>query len=75
MLVLRGNDVENRLDSIYDREKCKFLDSFGVYEMSPQTLFLTNPEPLKIMLDFIIKSEYIKLYHDVTSPLSHLVDS
>jgi hypothetical protein len=35
VLVLRGRNIENTIDSIYDREKLKFLNDFGLYEATP----------------------------------------
>lgn len=75
-LVLRGQDVEKQIDSIYDREKMKFIDGNGLEELSysanPAVLFLTNDEKKKPLTDFIIQTKYIKMYQDLKLSFSYL---
>jgi len=77
-LVLRGQDVEKQIDSIYDREKMKFTEEVGAgleelsYEANPSVLFLTNNEKKKPITDFIIETKYIKMYQDMKLSFNYL---
>lgn len=31
VLVLRGKNIENTLDTFYDKERMKFINDFGIY--------------------------------------------
>ena len=42
VLVLRGRNVDQTLDKVYDREKLRFISDLGNYDSTPQALFLTN---------------------------------
>lgn len=75
-LVLRGRNVEHSIDAIYDREKNKFIADFGLYEATPQVLFLTNQQILEgYLFDFILSTKIVKLYNDFTMSHEHLMDS
>lgn len=80
-LVLRGQDVEKKIDSIYDREKMKFTDEAGAgleemsYETNPHVVFLTNIDKKKPIIDFITATKYIKLYQDMKLSFNHLNSS
>lgn len=77
-LVLRGQDVENQIDSVYDREKMKFIDETSIglgeisYETTPHVVFLTNKDGKKPMIDFITETKYIKMYQDMKHSFNHL---
>lgn len=80
-LVLRGQDVEKKIDSIYDREKMKFTEEAGAgleemsYETNPHVVFLTNTDKKKPIIDFITETRYIKLYQDMKLNFNHLNSS
>lgn len=80
-LVLRGQDVENKIGSIYDREKMKFTEEAGPgleemsYETNPHVVFLTNIDKKKPIIDFITETKYIKLYQDMKQNYNHLNSS
>jgi len=42
VIVLRGTDVEGKLDTVYDRERMQFLSETFAYLDGPQALFITN---------------------------------
>ena len=49
MLVLRGQNIEGKIDKVYDREKMKFrpTEVMGMedlsYKSTPHVVFVTNP--------------------------------
>lgn len=81
VLVLRGQDVQGQLDKIYDRQKMKFIPEVvrGLdvvdYEATPHALFLTNPPTTRPIIDFILKTQYIKLFQDLKENYCHFSNS
>lgn len=78
VLVLRGMDVENRIDEVYNRETLKFtkLDVCAI-DTSAQALFLTNQVLLEPFFKFVLNTKLLYLYHDIASSgrHGHLMDS
>lgn len=71
-IVLRGQDIQGSIDKIYDRERMKFrpectegLDDMA-FQGTPHTLFITNNETKKPLIDFLLETDYIKLYTDLS---------
>lgn len=52
-----------------------FKPEIGLFETTPQTLFLTNQEELDKLYDFLIKTKFIKLFNDFSLNHEHLLDS
>ena len=75
VLVLRGRNVDQTLDKVYDREKLRFISDLGNYDSTPQALFLTNSALLDPLFNFILATKIIKLYTDFTMSYEHLMDS
>jgi len=80
-LVLRGQDIQGQIDKIYDRERMKFRPECteGLDEMAfsgtPHTIFITNNETKKPLIDFIFETDYVKLYSDLSTNHNHLNNS
>ena len=66
---------------IYDRSLLKFKQEFisGLedfsFEATPHVVFLTNEQTKQPLVDFILCSDYIKMYQDVSKEQSHLRNS
>jgi hypothetical protein len=76
VLVLRGRNVESNISKVYNRETLKFIGSdAGLYEGSPQGIFLTNKDLLDPFFNFLLTTKMIKLYSDFASSHEHLMDS
>jgi len=78
VLVLRGMDVENRIDEVYDRETLKFKTSMlSAVDYSAQALFLTNQTLLEPFFKFVLNTKLLYLYHDIANHgrHKHLMDS
>ena len=77
-LVLRGLDVEKQIDTIYDRNTCRFLDQGSaifkdrIFETSPSVLFLTNKHTSKTMIDFMTETKYVRLFQDMKKTFNFL---
>jgi len=63
---------------IYDRSLLKFKQDFisGMedfsFEATPHVVFLTNEQTKHPLIDFILSSDYIKMYQDMSSEQNHL---
>jgi hypothetical protein len=78
MLVLRGNDIENSIEKVYNRQKMKFksevvpgLEDLS-YKPTPHVLFMTNQQSQKPVVDFILDSKYVNLFQDTQSDFDYL---
>jgi hypothetical protein len=80
-LVLRGQNVQGQIDRVYDRERLKFKQEFlaGLedfsFEATSQVVFLTNDSTKAPLIDFLLETEYINLFQDMSKDHSHLRNS
>lgn len=80
-LVLRGQNVEAEIDSVYDRERLKFRAEIGdkfedvAYEGSPQAIFLTNFDSCDLLLKHLHQRGLVKLFQDFKENFEHLNNS
>lgn len=54
VLVLRGTDIEGKLETVYDRERMQFLSETFAYLDGPQALFITNQKATDPFIDYIL---------------------
>ena len=74
VVILRGRNVENNIDKIYDRERLRFTD-MSIFEGAPQAVFLTNQVQLEPFFNFLLTSKLVKLYNDFGVSHEHIMDS
>jgi len=71
VLVLRGDETE--IGEVFDREKFRVRTEQGGMEATPQTIFVTEPAYKDPILEFLLLSKQVKLYHDFTQAFDHLI--
>lgn len=80
-LVLRGQNAEGELDKIYDREKLTFRATLAEecddlpFETAPHVVFVTHKDTKAPLIDFILGTRYVKLFHDPRQTFGHLANS
>lgn len=81
MLVLRGQNIEGQIDSVYDREKLKFRAEMAPgledlsYKLTPHVLFVSNCTQKEPVIDFLLQTKYMNMYLDTKQSFTHLNDS
>lgn len=79
MLVFRGQNIEEKIDQIYDRTEMRFKKGFaeGVddYFGSASTLFLSNSKTNNELIEFFIKEKFVNMFTDFSSYNEHLNSS
>ena len=80
-LVLRGQNVQGQIDTIYDREKLKFkqdllpgLDDLS-FKATPHVVFVTNEQTKQPLIDFLLETQYINLFQEMSEDYGHLKNS